>query len=190
MNQKKKKMIKQKLKNRLLEILKRKSFKYKRVVLSSGKTSDYYLDIRLCSLSSEGAYLMATIILDMIKNDQIDAIGGLTLGADPIVGAIIALSHKQKKPLTGFLVRKEEKKHGLKKLIEGPALTKKNRVVIIDDVVTTGSSTIKAIEAIKQIGCKIVRVIAVVDRLEGAKENIKKYNLKLEHIFTITDFTG
>ncbi|MBU4304427.1 MAG: orotate phosphoribosyltransferase [Candidatus Omnitrophica bacterium] len=178
----------QKNKSRLLEILKQHSFKRKHVILAGGKPSSYYLDVRLSSLHAEGAYLIASTILEMIKHDKIDAIGGLTLGADPIIGAAVALSGKIKKPLNGFIVRKEEKKHGMRKLIEGPEPKKTSRVVIIDDVVTTGSSTIQALKAVQSIGCKIVRVIAVVDRLEGARENIKKLNCDLESIFTIKDF--
>ncbi|MDD5745969.1 MAG: orotate phosphoribosyltransferase [Candidatus Omnitrophica bacterium] len=176
------------IKKQLLKDLTRLSFKRKKVVLSSGKISNYYFDARISSLSGPTAYYIARVILDMIKKDRIDAVGGLTLGADPIVGAVVALSHTVKKPLNGFIVRKSEKSHGMKKLVEGPLLKKSSRVVIIDDVVTTGSSTVQAIEAIKTIGCKIVRVIAVVDRLDGAQENIQKFGLKLEPIFTIRDF--
>ncbi len=177
-----------KKKQSLLKILKRLCLKHKRVVLSSGKISNYYFDARIGSLSGESAYLIASIILDMIKNDRIDSVGGLTVGADPIIGAIMALSFKKNKPVNGFIVRKEEKNHGMKKLIEGPKLKSSSRVLIIDDVVTTGSSTIQAIKAVKAAGAKIVRVIAVVDRLEGAHENIKQYNCSLEHIFSIKDF--
>ena len=183
-----KKIIRGKLKSRLFKILKKHSFKRKPVVLSSGKTSNFYFDGRISSLMNDGAYLIASILLEMIKKDRIDAIGGLTLGADPIIGATVALSFKKNTPLNGFIVRKDEKKHGMKRKIEGPALKKTSRVVIIDDVVTTGSSTIQAIKAVQDIGCKIVRVIAVVDRCEGAKENIKKYNCNLESIFTKADF--
>ncbi|MCK4994061.1 MAG: orotate phosphoribosyltransferase [Candidatus Omnitrophica bacterium] len=177
-----------KKKKQLLAILKRNSFKHKRVILSSGKPSDFYFDGRITSLISSGAYLIADILLDMIKDDKIDAIGGLTLGADPIIGATVALSFKRSRPINGFIVRKDEKKHGMKKKIEGPALKKSSRVVIIDDVITTGSSTIQAIEAVQEIGCKIIRVISVVDRCDGAKENIEKYKCSFESIFTKTDF--
>ncbi|MBU1086442.1 MAG: orotate phosphoribosyltransferase [Candidatus Omnitrophica bacterium] len=175
-------------KKQLLSILKNLSFKKQHVILASGKTSDYYFDGRISSLSSQGAYLMAKIILDMIKNDKITAIGGLTLGADPIIGATVAISCKTGTPINGFIVRKNEKKHGMQKIIEGPELKKSSKVLIIDDVVTTGSSTIQAIEAVKKIGCKISRVIAIVDRCEGATENIAKTGCKLESIFTIEDF--
>jgi len=172
----------------LLKILKKLSFKRKHVVLASGKISNYYFDGRISSLSSAGSYLIASIILDMIARDKIDAIGGLTLGADPIIGATVALSFKRKNRLNGFIVRKESKKHGMGNLIEGPQLKKNSRVLIIDDVVTTGSSTLKAIQAVQKTGAEIVRVISVVDRLEGASENISKLGLKLESIFTIKDF--
>ncbi|MFH1460668.1 MAG: orotate phosphoribosyltransferase [Candidatus Omnitrophota bacterium] len=175
-------------KKQLLSILKKLSFKRKHVILSSGKISNYYFDGRITSLNHQGAYRIASIILNMIKYDKITAIGGLTLGADPIIGAVVALSAKTKIPLNGFIVRKQEKKHGMKNLIEGFALKKSSRVLIVDDVVTTGSSTIQAIKAVKKIGCKIVRVIAIVDRLEGAAKNIAKHRCRLESIFTIKDF--
>jgi len=175
-------------KERLLAILNDLSVIRKPVTLSSGKISNYYFDARVSSLNSEGAYRIGSIILDMIKADRINAIGGLTLGADPIIGATVALSFQGKSPLSGFIVRKDEKKHGMQKLIEGCELKNTDRVVIVDDVVTTGSSTIQAIEAVNKTGAKIIRVIAVVDRLEGAAENIKNLGLKLEPIFTIKDF--
>ena len=112
----------------------------------------------------------------------------MTLGADPIIGAVIALSYARKTPVSGFIVRKDKKKHGMQKLIEGTELKKSDRVLIVDDVVTTGSSTIAAIKAVKEIGCKIIKAIAIVDREEGAAKNIKKLGLKLDPIFTIRDF--
>ena len=175
-------------KKRLLSILKKLSYKKGRVVLSSGKISNYYFDGRITSLSSEGSYHIASIILDMLKKEKVDAIGGLTMGADPIVGAVVALSHTKKKSINGFLVRKETKKHGMQNLVEGTPLKKSSKVVIVDDVVTSGGSTIQAIEAVQKIGCKIVKVISIVDRLSGAEENIAKQNCKLESIFTIKDF--
>jgi orotate phosphoribosyltransferase len=175
-------------KKQLLKDLKRLSFQRKRVVLSSGKISDYYFDARISSLSSKTAHAIAVVILAMIKKDRVDAVGGLTLGADPIVGAIVALSHTTCTPVNGFIVRKSEKAHGMKKLIEGPQLKKSSRVVIIDDVCTTGASTTQAIKAAQDIGCTVVRVIAVVDREEGGREAVQHYGLTLESIFTIKDF--
>jgi orotate phosphoribosyltransferase len=125
---------------------------------------------------------------ERIKNDRLDAVGGLTLGADPVIGSLISYSAARGTPLNGFIVRKEEKKHGMGKLLEGPALSPSARVAILDDVVTTGSSTIKAIQAVQRIGCAIIRVIAVVDRQEGAAEAVSPYGVTLESLFTIKDF--
>lgn len=172
----------------LLKLLKKNSFKKGKFVLASGKESSYYLDGKLTTLTAEGAYLVAKIILDMIKKDKIAAIGGLTLGADPIVSAVAAISYAEKKPVDAFIVRKEPKKHGMQRFIEGPAFKTGARILVVDDVVTTGGSTIKAINAIRQAGGKIVKAIALVDRKEGAKENLAALGVELESIFTIEDF--
>ena len=174
----------QRLKKRLLTLLKQKAFKKGKFVLSSGKTSNYYLDGRSITLDAEGAYLIASLILDMIKRDKIDAVGGPTLGADPIVGALAALSYINKNPLKTFIVRKTPKTHGMNRQIEGPALKKGERVVLVDDVATTGEALMEAKQALSVTSAKIVKVIVVVDRCEGAKENLAKEGLKLESIFS------
>ena len=176
------------LKRKLLALLKKQAFKRGRFVLSSGKISNYYLDGRIITLTPEGAYLVASIILEKLKGKKIDAIGGPTLGADPIVGAIACLSHLNGRPIKTFIVRKEPKGHGGGRQIEGPQLKKKSKVVIIDDVATTGKALIAAKEALERIGVDADRAIVIVDRCEGAKENLAKAGLKLESIFTIKDF--
>lgn len=138
--------------------------------LSSGKKSDLYIDCRKITLHPQGAKLIAKIILDKIKGMKVDAIGGLTLGADPITGAIVALSD-----LPGFIVRKKEKEHGTKQKIEG-LLEPGWKVVIVEDVSTTGASSLQAIEAAEAAGTKVIKVISVVDREEGAAEALKNYN--------------
>lgn len=175
------------LKTRLLTLLKKKAFKKGRFVLSSGKISNYYLDGRLITLSPEGAYLVASIILEIIKDKKIDAIGGPTLGADPIVGALACLSHINKTPLKTFIVRKSAKEHGMQRQIEGPALKKKSKVILVDDVATTGKALIEAKEALGRIGVCVDKAVVIVDRGEGAKENLAKQGLKLESIFEIKD---
>lgn len=172
---------------RLFKLLKKEALKKGRFVLSSGKISNYYLDGRLITLSPRGAYLAASIILEMIKGKNIDAIGGPTLGADPIVGAIACLSYINKSPIKTFIVRKEIKGHGTKQQIEGPALKKKNRVVLVDDVATTGKSLLEAKKALDKIGVCVDRAIVIVDRNEGAKENLARQGLLLESIFKIED---
>lgn len=175
-------------KERLFQLLKKKALFKGKIVLSSGKTSNYYLDGRLITLSPEGAYLIADIILDLIKQKKIDAIGGPTLGADPIVGAVAALSHIRKHPLNTFIVRKTPKPHGRMRQIEGPILKKNSRVILVDDVATTGGALLEAKEVLNKEGIKVAEVVVVVDREEGAKENLTKRGLRLTSIFKARDF--
>jgi orotate phosphoribosyltransferase len=175
------------LKTKLLKLLNREALKRGKFVLSSGKTSNYYLDGRIITLTPEGAYLVASIILELIKDKGIDAIGGPTLGADPIVGAVACLSHINKIAVKTFIVRKTAKEHGMQRQIEGPALNKGDRAILVDDVATTGKSLVEANEALDKIGVSVAGVVVIVDRGEGAKENLAKIGLKLESIFTIED---
>lgn len=176
------------LKVKLLELLEKEALKRGNFVLSSGKTSNYYLDGRVITLTPEGAFLVASIILEMVKDLAIDAIGGPTLGADPIVGAIAALSHINKIPIKTFIVRKAAKEHGTGRQVEGPALKEGMKVILVDDIATTGKALVEAKEALEKIGVKINKAIVIVDRCEGAKENLAGADLKLDSIFTIKDF--
>ncbi|MBI5554553.1 MAG: orotate phosphoribosyltransferase [Elusimicrobia bacterium] len=160
------------------------------VSLSSGGKSNYYIDGKLVTLSPKGSYLLAAYIFstleDEIRAQKIDAIGGLTLGADPIVSAVILISFIRKYPIKGFIVRKEPKKHGKQLMIEGP-LQAKERVVIVEDVTTKGKSVLKAIEEVEKIGCRVVKIISLVDRLEGAAEEFSQKGYKFEPLFTRKD---
>jgi orotate phosphoribosyltransferase len=138
-------------------------------VLSSGKKSNLYIDCRRITLHPQGARLIAKIILDKIKGMKVDAIGGLTLGADPITSSVVALSD-----IPGFIVRKKEKEHGTRQRIEGLIEPGWN-VVVVEDVATSGASALQAIEAVEAVGAKVVKVISVVDREEGAAEALKNY---------------
>jgi orotate phosphoribosyltransferase len=175
-------------KEKLQAILLEKSFKLGDFTLSSGKKSDYYVDCRTATLDANGLYLISSLLLDYIANEKIgiDAIGGLTLAADPIVGGMVALSAKTSGPLSGFIVRKEAKGHGTGKLIEGN-LKACSRVGIIEDVVTTGASAMKAINAAKECGGEIKVVLAVVDREEGGREEIGKLGIPVYSLFTATE---
>lgn len=175
------------LKADLLALLKKEALKKGRFVLSSGKISNYYLDGRIITLSPRGAYLVASIILELIRGKNIDAVGGPTLGADPIVGAIAVLSHIQKIPLKTFIVRKAVKAHGMQCQIEGPELKKNSRVIIVDDVATTGGALIEAKEALEAVGAIVEGAIVIVDRNEGASQNLAKPGLRLDSIFKIED---
>ena len=176
------------LKGKLLELVNKHAVVRGDFVLSSGQRSTYYIDGKLLSLMPEGLNLFARVILEMTKDDKVDAIGGLTLGADPIIGGVCALSHETGKPLSGLIVRKAQSTHGREKRIEGPIRQGMN-VVVIEDVVTTGSSSFKAIEALEEAGCRVVKVIALVDRLAGGQESFAAKNYKFEPVFTLKDLT-
>lgn len=167
--------------DKLLELLADKSLHLQSVTLSSGKSSNYYIDGKMVATTPEGAPLIAEAIRDAIGNMQVDAVGGITIGADPMLGALSGRGY-----FRTFIVRKEPKSHGLNKWIEGQLNKDDKRVVFIDDVATTGGSILKGLEMLKiefpQI--EIVKIIVLVDREEGAKENLRKQGYTLESIFT------
>ena len=181
------------MKSRLLQIIKEKSYEKKDVILASGKKSDFYIDCRQTTLHPEGAYLVGKILYDMVKglDSVVAAVGGPTMGADPIVTAIAVVSQLEGNPLPAFIVRKEPKKHGLGQWIEG----KKNiangaKVAIVEDVVTTGGSSIQAVKRAEEEGLKVVAIFAVVDREEGGGEKIKQAGYHFQAIFTKKDIVG
>ena len=160
----------------LLSMLAEKSFRLGEFKLSSGGTSDYYIDCRLTTLDANGALLTGQAVLAEIQRRgwNANAIGGMTMGADPIVVATSVISAQQGKPIHGFLVRRAEKTHGTGQRIEG-FRQKPARVVIVDDVCTTGASTVQAIEAAREFGFDIVGVLCLVERQEaGGRANVEK----------------
>lgn len=173
---------------KLLELLKERALEFRTVTLTSGKTSNYYFDGKQITLYPMGAYLLAKLIINKIKDDNVQALGGLTIGADPIVGAVAALAYPAGLDIKTFIVRKEAKGHGKMKRIEGPLLSEGDRVIIVEDVITTGGSAIKAIEAVQECGCNVVKVIPLVDRLEGGTEKIEAMGIKVDPVFTAKDF--
>ncbi len=160
----------------LKDLLRRKSVKRGTFTLTSGRVSDYYIDCKLTTLDPQGAVLTAYTILELLESHGIraDAIGGLTIGADPIVAAVAAVSYLEEKPVRGFLVRKERKAHGRQKQIEGIEGNEVSRVVIVDEVCTTGESTFEAIHAAEEAGLEVVAVVSLVDREEGGSERLKE----------------
>ena len=175
-------------KKKLFDILKKNAFFREKITLSSGKQSDYYLDARRVTLSPQGAYLCAKIILAMIQDDCVDAIGGPTLGADSIVGAVAALSFEAQKPVNAFIVRKAPKPYGKQQQVEGPLLEKNMNVVLFDDVATTGKSIIESLEVLKKMGIMAKKAICIVDREEGAREALRAVDCELVSIFTAREF--
>ncbi len=174
-------------KEELIAIVKQKSLLTNVTrVLASGKTSHYYIDAKMTTLDPKGARLLGHLILETLKSFDIDAVGGYTLGADPIVSVISVLSSETERPLPAFIVRKEPKKHGERKMIEGP-FNRGWKVAVIDDVVTTGGSTLKACEAVEAEGGKVAVALALVDRLEGGRENLEKRGYKFISLLTRDD---
>ena len=174
--------------DRLRELIEREAIQYGEVKLSKGGTSHYYIDCRLVTTHPEGAFLIGEIILDMIADDGVAALGGPTLGADPIVGAVCYASYCRNRPLPGFIVRKETKAHGMQKLVEGH-LPEGARVVVVEDVLTTGGSVLEAIAKIEAAGAEVVRVVGIVDRLQGARERFEAAGYRFTPIFTLDELT-
>jgi len=141
--------------------------------LTSGKKSNYYIDGKKITLSPEGAYLVGKAIFDELIKTGVDAIGGVATGAYPIVTAVALVSHLEGKPIPAFIVREVTKEHGTMRKIEGH-LKQGSRVAIVDDVLTTGGSVSRAIEAVEAAKCKVVKVIVLVDRHEGGSDRLKK----------------
>ena len=170
----------------LLGLLVERSLRKGDFTLASGQKSTYYINGKQSTLDARGAYLVARIFMAMIADDVPDAIGGLTLGADPIIGSMLALAGMEDLELKGVIVRKEAKGHGTQSLIEGP-LAEGDRVVIIEDVVTTGGSSMKAIDAVRAAGGEVNRVLAIVDREQGGADNLREAGCRLESIFSIKE---
>jgi len=172
------------LKTRLGELLRKDAVLRGRFVLSSGVESDYYIDCRRVTLSGEGAYLVGELFCELAFSLGATAIAGLTLGADPLVVATGLASYAKGTPLKMAIVRKEGKRHGLQRRIEGPPLDSSDRVLVLEDVATTGSSSLTVVEAVKdEFGCDVVGVVAVVDREAGAEELLRKHGVKFISLF-------
>lgn len=168
----------------LLRPLVQSALVHEPTVLASGVTSSFYFDGKLVTLRPDGAYYLARYLLESIPSEEYDAIGGLTTGADPIAAAVSTLSHEFGCPKTAFIVRKERKEHGRMKRIEGP-LAEGARVVIVDDVATSGGSIMDAVHAVEtERNCKVARVVALVDRQQGAQELFDSKGYKFTPIFT------
>jgi len=172
---------------KLIEIVGEQALQFGQFTLASGKEASYYLDCRKVTLDAQGAKLIATGMLELMADDMPELVGGMAIGADPITGAILSLAGTRDLPLRGIIVRKESKKHGTGKFVEGP-FVEGEHVVIVEDVVTTGGSSLLAIERCEAVGLKVERVLAIVDRLEGGRKAFAERGYQLTSLLTIEDF--
>jgi len=175
-------------KQALIDLIREKALKFGQFTLASGKKATYYLDGKQVTLDPAGSRLVAEGILDLLDpNDMPAAIGGMSIGADPITAAVVTMSDVRGTPISGFMVRKESKGHGTNQFIEGP-VREGDEVVIVEDVVTTGGSSLMAIERAEAFGLKVTRVIAVIDRMEGGAEAFTQRGYKFSSLLNIRDF--
>lgn len=174
------------MKNRLIQLIIDKAFKYSEepvFKLVSGRMSNYYFNCKTITLHPEGMHLVGSIIYDMVHDISPAGIGGLTLGADPIANAVAYTSYLKGSPIEAFVIRKTAKAHGTMQWIEGN-IKAGDRVIIVDDVITTGKSTIEAVGRAREANLEIVKVIAMIDRQEGGRENIEALGLTVEAVVT------
>lgn len=171
----------------LIALIRQKALEFGDFTLASGKRAKFYLDCRKVTLDSAGANLIAEGILELLGDDLPDAVGGMAVGADPITAAVLTVAGRRNQPLRGFIVRKEAKEHGKGRDVEGPVQAG-DEVVIVEDVVTTGGSSLKAIEKVEACGMKVREVIAIVDRLENGAQAFADRGYKLRTLLTIRDF--
>jgi orotate phosphoribosyltransferase len=172
---------------RLIDLCRARALKFGEFTLTTGKKASYYFDGKQITLHSGGLRLVSEGLLDLLGSVDFQAIGGMSIGADPIIGGVLTAAASRGRELTGFLVRKEAKGHGTKRYVEGP-VQPGMKVVIVDDVVTTGGSSLQAADRIQEFGCEVVMAVAIVDRLEGGAANFAARNLPLSSLLTIRDF--
>ena len=178
---------------RLLELLRQLSFERRKVILASGKESDFYIDCKRTALTAEGHVLVGRLLFDRIRQVQplVRGAGGLTLGADPLASAVAFTSFLAGEPVDAFIVRKEPKGHGTGQWIEGrKTIPDGSRVAVLEDVITTGGSAIKAIERCRAEGLVVAGCFALVDRMEGGREAIEALGVPVDALFTRRDFLG
>jgi len=172
--------------DQLRQMLLDRSMRFGEFVLSSGATSNYYIDVRKTSLHPEGLKMIARLFWEQLVQDDITAVGGLTLGADPLVAGVMWYAHEMGRSIEGFLVRKVTKDHGLRGQVEGN-LAGHKRVAILDDVITSGESALIAAEAAESYKAEVVRVLAVVDREQGAQQIFQQRGYPFTPLFSIGD---
>lgn len=172
--------------NRLIELVHQHALKFGDFTLASGKKASFYLDCRKLTLDGESANVIAAGMLDIMADDLPDAVGGMAIGADPISAAIITVAWQQQKNIKGFIVRKQAKGHGMKQMVEGPVVAG-NRVVMVEDVVSTGGSSLKAIEHAREFGLEVDRLISIVDRGTETAKIFGDVGVKYSTLLSLSD---
>lgn len=174
-------------KSALTDLFRERALKFGDFTLASGKKASYYLDGKQITLHSRGLKLVSEGLLELMPASGIDAVGGMSIGADPMIAGVLSAAARQNRDLIGVLVRKESKGHGTNRYVEGP-LQPGMKVVIVEDVVTTGGSSLLAVDRIQEFGCEVVQVLAIIDRMEGGAQNFAARNLPFQSLLTIEDF--
>jgi orotate phosphoribosyltransferase len=176
---------------RLAEIIRKRSFGRGEITLASGRKSDFYFNLKPTMLDPEGAALLAELTFEALREDRLDYVGGLEMGAVPLAGAIAQLSWIKGHPIAAFFVRKKPKEHGARLAVEGLAKGESlqgKRVVIVEDVTTTGGSALKAVEAVREAGGEVVLVFTMVDREEGADETFAQASIPFRSLYKAAEF--
>tara|TARA_B100000475_G_C15005617_1_gene318211 strand:- start:539 stop:1069 length:531 start_codon:yes stop_codon:yes gene_type:complete len=176
------------MKEELLSMLKEKSYKRGEYLLSSGDSSEHYVNCKPVTLSGKGLFYASCLLLEEVEDDSV-AVAGLTLGADPLVSGVVTVSAVDEVDLDALIVRKEPKGHGTQAWIEGPELPRGSKVTVLEDVITTGGSACKAVRKLREVGYIVERVITIVDR-GGAEQTMKDHNLELVSLYTLKDLIG
>ncbi|MDJ0897977.1 MAG: orotate phosphoribosyltransferase [Xenococcus sp. MO_188.B8] len=173
----------------LLKLIAKYAYKEGDFVLSSGASSPYYINCKQVTLRADGALVIGRLLCNLLSEDTV-AVAGLTLGADPIVSAVSLVSALENKPIPGLIIRKKPKGHGTKAYIEGPSLEPVAKVVVLEDVVTTGKSALQAVERLQDAGYQVTEIISLVDRKQGGAELYQSQGLKFRALFDITEVQG
>jgi orotate phosphoribosyltransferase len=174
-------------KQSLIRLVRERSLKFGDFVLASGKRASYYLDGKQVTLSAAGLRLVCEGLFNLIRDIDCQAVGGMSIGADPLVAGVLVVAAEQGRSLDGFLVRKEAKGHGTNKYIEGP-VQPQMRAVLVEDVVTTGGSSLLAAERAEAFGMQLTHILAIIDRMEGGRQAFEQKGYKFESLLKITDF--
>lgn len=172
--------------DQLLDLIRNHAIIHGKVTLSSGKEADYYVDLRRITLSGQAAPLVGQVMNDLVADLDFDAVGGLTMGADPVATAMLHARSAAGGQLDAFVVRKADKAHGLQQRIEGPSIAGR-RVLVVEDTSTTGGSPLTAVEACRQAGAEVVAVAVIADRASGAQERVREEGLDYRAAFSMAD---